>query len=129
MILVDGSVWIAHLRGRATAETSRLQGYAAERMILLGDLILMEVLQGARDETHAEKLERGMRRFPLAAMLDEEIAVKSARNHRLLRGLGVTVRKTADVVIGTYCIVRGHSLLHADRDFLPMVRHLGLRAA
>jgi predicted nucleic acid-binding protein len=40
----------------------------------------------------------------------------------------VTIRKTIDLIIGTFCIERGHTLLHDDRDFEPMIRHLGLRA-
>ena len=60
-------------------------------------------------------------------MLDPDLAVRAARNVRALRGRGITVRKTMDIIIGTFCIERGHQLLHEDRDFLPMARHLGLR--
>ncbi len=60
-------------------------------------------------------------------MLDAELAVRAAANYRALRGKSVTVRKTIDVIIGTFCIEHGHVLLHADRDFEPMRRHLGLR--
>jgi predicted nucleic acid-binding protein len=45
----------------------------------------------------------------------------------LLRHRGVTVRKTIDVIIATFCVRNGHVLLHADRDFAPMAEHLGLR--
>lgn len=60
-------------------------------------------------------------------MLGKAVALESARNHRRLRERGVTVRKTIDVIIGTYCIVNGLPLLHADRDFEPLVEHLGLK--
>ena len=50
-----------------------------------------------------------------------------ARNYRALRAAGCTVRKTPDLIIGTYCIEHGHTLLHADRNFEPMREYLGLQ--
>ena len=57
----------------------------------------------------------------------QEIAVQAAKNFRELRVLGVTVRKTIDTVIATWCIENGYDLLHNDRDFDPFAKHLGLR--
>ena len=127
MIVVDSSVWIDHLNDRTTPEVERLRGLVGRAAILVGDLVLLEVLQGLRDEGEAALVERSLRRFDVAPMLDPDLASRAAANYRLLRGMGVTVRKTADLVIGTYCIERGHTLLHSDRDFLPMQTHLGLR--
>ena len=129
MILVDSSVWIAHLRGRNTAETRKLEEAAAREPLLVGDLILLEVLQGARDEAQAGRIERALREYAVVSLLDPELAVKAAKNYRKLRALGITIRKTADIIIGTYCIEHRHTLLHADRDFDPMRDHLGLRVA
>ena len=129
MILVDSSVWIAHLRGLVTPAVRTLTDRGASEPLLVGDLILMEVLQGARSEGQATRIERAMRAFPVVSLLDAAMAAKAARNYRSLRDRGITVRKTADIIIGTYCIEHGHALLHDDRDFEPMVRHLGLRAA
>ena len=94
---------------------------------LVGDLILLELLQGARDDGHAARIERNLRQYPIVSMLDEALAVQAARNYRILRARGITVRKTIDVIIGTFCITGGHSLLHDSRDFNPMEAHLGLR--
>lgn len=127
MILVDSSVWIAHLRGHRTEATLKLEAAAAREPLLIGDLILLEVLQGARDEAHAARIERGLRQYVLMPLLDADLASKAARNYRRLRELGVTVRKTADVIIGSFCIEHGHTLLHDDRNFAPMEEHLGLR--
>lgn len=128
MIVVDSSVWIGHLRDLDTASVRRLRALDhAGDPVLVGDLIMLKVLQGARDEEHAGRIERALRQFPVAAMLDAELAVRAARNARRLRGLGVTVRNTIDIIIGTFCIERGHVLLHDDRDFMPMATHLGLR--
>ncbi len=129
MILVDSSVWIAHLRGHRTAAVAKLETAASRESLLIGDLILLEILQGARDEAHAERIERGLRRYTIVPLLDGDLAPPAARNYRKLRALGVTVRKTADIIIGTFCIEHRHILLHDDRDFAPMEKHLGLLVA
>ncbi|HEY4939879.1 MAG TPA: PIN domain nuclease [Rhizomicrobium sp.] len=129
MILVDSSVWIAHLRGRTTSATVRLEAAAAREPLLIGDLILLEVLQGARDDAHATRIERALRRYAIVPLLGADLAPKAARNYRRLRELGITVRKTADIIIGTFCIEHRHTLLHDDRDFAPMQAHLGLKVA
>jgi predicted nucleic acid-binding protein len=128
VILVDSSVWIAHLRGSWTVAAAKLEAAAGREPILVGDLILLELLQGARDEAHATRIERALRRFDVVPLLDADLAPRAARNYRRLRDLGVTVRKSADVIIGTFCIDHRYSLLHDDRDFAPMERHLGLVA-
>lgn len=128
MILVDSSVWIAHLRGRNTAATTKLQAAAVREPLLVGDIILLEILQGARDDLHAARIERDLRRYAVVALLDDALAVSAARNYRKLRNLGVTIRKTADIIIGTFCIEHGHVLLHDDHDFAPMEKYLGLKA-
>ena len=129
MILVDTSVWIDQFRGAQTAQTAKLEKALAREPILIGDLILLEILQGARDERHASRIEREMRRFNILPLLDDSLAVQAAQNFRKLRRVGVTIRKTADLIIGTFCIEYGHVLLHDDRDFEPMERHLGLKVA
>jgi hypothetical protein len=129
VILVDSSVWIAQLRGSWTVATAKLEAASGREPILVGDLILLEVLQGARDEAHAARIERGLRRFDVVPLLDADLAPRAARNYRKLRDLGVTIRKTADIIIGTFCIEHRCSLLHDDRDFAPMEEHLGLVAA
>ncbi len=126
MILVDSSVWIAHLRGDRTAATDRLAAEARRQPLLIGDLILLEVLQGARTEDHARRIEAALRRYILAPLLTADLATRAARNYRTLRALGITIRKTADLLIATFCIENGHTLLHDDRDFAAMERHLGL---
>jgi predicted nucleic acid-binding protein len=129
VMLVDSSVWIAHLRGSLTPATAKLEVAVSREPILVGDLILLEVLQGARDELHAARIERGLRRFEVVPLLDADLAPRAARNYRRLRDMGITIRKTNDIIIGTFCIERGCLLLHDDRDFAPMEEHLGLAAA
>lgn len=127
MIVVDSSVWIGNLRNSVTAAVRKLREIDDPDEIAVGDLILLEVLQGARDEHQARRIERDLRQFTMLSMLDATLAVKAAGYYRQLRQRGITLRKTSDLIIGTYCLERGHSLLHDDRDFVPMVEVLGLR--
>lgn len=127
MLVVDSSVWIASLRGLDTPAVWKLTRAGPASEILVGDIILLEVLRGARDTEHALQIERMLRAFDVTAMLDPDLAAEAATNYHLLRGLGITIRKTADLIIGTFCIEHGHVLLHDDRDFEPMRVHLGLQ--
>lgn len=127
MIVVDSSVWIAHFRAADIAATRKLDALDLDVGLLVGDIVLLEVLRGARSPSHARRIEDALRRFDIVPMLGEKLAVKAAENYRLLRGLGITVHKMPDLIIGTYCIEHGHTLLHDDRDFEPMRQHLGLQ--
>jgi predicted nucleic acid-binding protein len=129
VILVDSSVWIAHLRGAWTPGTAKLEAAVNHELILVGDLILLEVLQGARDEAHSARIEGGLRRFDVVPLLDADLAPRAARNYRKLRDMGITIRKTNDIIIATFCIDHRCLLLHDDRDFGPMEEYLGLVAA
>ena len=126
MIVVDSSVWIASLRNQRTAPVTRLLELSLQEPLIVGDLVMAEVLRGARDETHAARIERNLRQHQVEAMVTDRIAVTSARNYRTMRARGFTVRKTIDVLIGTFCIEGSHRLLHDDRDFDPMENLLGL---
>lgn len=127
MIVVDTSVWVDHFNGRLTDRVGLLRKVVGQHPILVGDLVLCEVLQGARNDHDARRLEAGLRGFEVAAMVNPALAARAAADYRQLRTQGVTVRKTIDVLIGTFCIEQHHTLLHDDRDFAPMAQHLGLR--
>ena len=72
-------------------------------------------------------VEAGLRQFKVEAMLDGRLAIHASRHYRTMRAAGVTIRKTADLIIGAFCLDRGYRLLHNDRDFEPMHALLGLR--
>jgi hypothetical protein len=127
MIVVDSSVWIDFFKGQLTPATARLSDALVGRDVLVGDLVMCEVLQGARSNKHADVFELAMRRCKLVRMCSMELAVAAASFHRQLRAQGFTVRKTVDLLIGTYCIVHRHTLLRTDRDYDPMERLLGLK--
>lgn len=127
MILVDSSVWIDQINQVIGPAVQRLRAFMPREPLLVGDLILCEVLQGLRSEMEARLVELSLRQYVLVTLSTPELAVKAAANYRFLRTRGVTIRKTIDLIIGTFCIEHGHSLLHSDRDFEPMERLLGLR--
>ncbi len=95
--------------------------------ILVGDLVLCELLQGLRSDREAKLVEGALRRFDFVSLVTPDLAIRAATNYRFLRGKGVTIRKTIDLLIATFCIENSHTLLHADRDFDPLQIHLGLQ--
>ena len=129
LILIDSSVWINHLRNQVTPGVRKLRGVQTPRSLIIGDLILMEVLMGARSPDHAARLYKDLMQFPVVSLVGADIAQATARNYRHLRSLGVTLRAGFDLIIATFCIEHGHHLLHDDRDFDPLVQHLGLKIA
>lgn len=126
MVLVDTSVWIDYFRGVLSPQTDRLHALLDEERIATGDLILTELLQGFRTKTQITTAQQILFRLEYYDLAGKTVALKAAENYRLLRKKGVTVRKTIDVIIGTFCIERNVILLHSDRDFDPMVHYLGL---
>ena len=127
MILVDSSVWIDHLRNTITAPVSHLRSLISREELLVGDLILCEVLQGLRTDAEARLVEDALREFEVVSLIDAELSVKAAANYRFLRRQGFPVRRTIDLIIGTFCIERRRTLLHSDRDVAPTERFLGLQ--
>jgi predicted nucleic acid-binding protein len=129
LILVDSSVWIDYFKGTITAQTEKLDELLGHEPLSIGDLILTEVLQGFDKERDFDDARRMLTSLMVVELGGQEIAIQAAKNFRALRKLGVTVRKTIDLVIATRCIEGGYVLLHNDRDFEPFARHLGLRVA
>jgi predicted nucleic acid-binding protein len=127
MLVVDSTVWIDYFKGVENLQMDYLDQIADKTPILIGDLILAEVLQGFRDDADFEKARRVFGKYIQGEMVTPELALQSARNYRMLRREGVTVRKTIDSLIATFCIENEHDLLHNDSDFDGYEKHLGLR--
>ena len=126
MTVVDTSVWIDYFNGVPTRETALLDGLLGVEPIVIGDLVLAEVLQGFGAERDLRVAQAALDRLLFQPMVGRDVALAAARNYRALRARGVTVRKTIDMLIATFCMENGHRLLHADRDFVPIAEHLGL---
>ncbi len=128
MILVDSSVWVDYFRGAATPQADTLDGLLGREALAIGDLILLEVLQGFPTERQFNEAMRLLGALDLIVLGGQDVAIEAARNFRKLRALGFTPRKTIDTLIATRCIMSGLELLHNDRDFDAFEQHLGLRA-
>jgi len=127
VVLVDTSVWVDYFNGVDSPRTDRLDRLLGSGRLLTGDLILAELLQGFTRDSEYRTARKLLLELPCADLVGRESALLAADYYRRLRKRGVTVRKTIDVLIGAYCIRHDHELLHADRDFDPMMQHLGLR--
>ena len=129
MILVDSSVWIDYFTGKSTPAADKLDSLLGEDLVAIGDLMLVEVLQGFRGDTDFRQARELLLSLTVLNMLDTNIALQSANNFRKLRKKGITVRKTIDAIIATYCIENRLPLLHSDKDFEPFHKHLKLKNA
>lgn len=127
MILVDSSVWIAYFNGDAIWQCDTLDKLLTSKPLLIGDLILAEVLQGFRLDKDYQEAKQFLSSLCFKEIVGFDIAIKSSLNYRFLRKNGITVRKTIDVIIGTFCIENQINLLHNDHDFDPMEKQLGLQ--
>lgn len=129
MIVVDSSVWIDFFNGKNTLEVERLESCLGVTPIVIGDLILVEVLQGFRNGKDMEVASAIFSSLGRIEMLADNCKYKAVENYRYLRSKGITVRKTIYGIIATACIEKKLPLLFSDRDFLPYVEHLGLLVA
>ena len=126
MIVVDSSVWVDYFNGVQTRETALLDDILGLEPIVIGDLVLAQVLQGFRSDHDVRRARTALDTLIFEPMVGRDIALVSAGNYRTLRAKGVTVRKTIDMLIATFCMENRHILLHSDRDFDPIKEHLGL---
>jgi predicted nucleic acid-binding protein len=129
VILVDTSVWIDYLNGVQGRHTDALDSGIVEGNVAISDLIFLEILQGVCNDRDYRVTKQTLLALDLYEMFGKGMAEKCAENYRALRKKGITVRKTADVIIATFCIEQRMPLLFLDRDFIPFVDHLGLSSA
>lgn len=129
MILVDTSVWIDYFNGIDNKETNRLDAGLIDGDIVMGDLILLEILQGFRNDSDYNKAVKMLASLEQHELFGHDMVSKCADNYRALRKQGITIRKTADIIIASFCIDKELPLLFTDRDFIPFVQHLNLKSA
>ena len=127
MILVDTSVWIDYLNGVANTHTDILDSALIDGTVAIADMIFLEILQGIKSDKDYQKTKRTLGTLDQYTIFGPEMVGPCADNFRTLRKKGLTIRKTTDVIIATYCIENKLQLLFVDRDFIPFVTHLGLK--
>ena len=126
MILVDTSVWIDYFNGIRNWQTDTLDNLLSDGWVLTGDIILAEVLQGFDKDVHFHDARLALDGLKCVRLGGKQLAIEAASHYRHLRSQGVTVRKTVDMLIASYCIHTGTQLLHSDNDFERIARHLPL---
>jgi predicted nucleic acid-binding protein len=126
VILVDTSVWIDYFNGHVNLHTNALDSALIDGTVAIGDLIFLEILQGFRSDKDYRRAKTTLATLDQYEMFNRELALKCAENYRTLRKKGITIRRTTDVIIATFCIENELPLLFSDRDFVPFVGNLGL---
>jgi hypothetical protein len=129
VILVDSSVWIEYFNGKKNSHTDYLDEILGSELVGIGDLMLTEVLQGFRSDSVFKTAKSLLVDLPIFEIIGQKRAIKAAENYRFLRKKGITVRKTVDNLIATFCIDQQLPLLFVDKDFVTFVEHFGLRSA
>jgi predicted nucleic acid-binding protein len=127
MIFLDSTVLIDYFNGKNNWQVEVLDSILGKELVVIGDYVLTEVLQGFRNEKEFQKAKTILLSFPCFDIGGKEIAIQSAKNYRFLRKKGITVRKTIDTMIATFCIQNKFTLLHNDRDFDPFNKFLNLK--
>jgi predicted nucleic acid-binding protein len=126
LIVADTSVWIDYWNGEDTPQVILLDRYLLTSQVVMGDLIIAEFLRGIRNDAEVSLAKEYLQRQPYRCFVGKRLAYKAAENYRFLRKKGITIRKTVDMFIGTFCMEYNLPLLHDDRDFDPMEAYLGL---
>ena len=127
MILVDTSVWIDYFNGVENKQTESLDRILSEQSVLVGDIILTEILQGFDSDKEFRLAKQALEPLDCVHLGGKSLAIKAASNFRFLRSKGVTIRKTVDMLIGSWCIEHEVELLHNDKDFDQIATQLPLQ--
>ena len=118
MILVDTSVWIDFLRGANTRERRVLHRLIEdEEDIAVTEIILVEILQGIKEEKQYRRVKDSLLAFPLYSPRGLDTWLKAVELYRTCRKRDKTVRKTVDCLIAAISIENGLTLFHKDSDF------------
>ena len=126
MILVDSSVWIDFFRHGKNAQSQALARCLGDASVDIGmaDLVLFEVMRGFREGALMREAQTLMSALPQVEIGGTAHVLKAAQRYRQLRQSGRTVHSPIDVLLASYCITHGHTLLHRDADF-ELLKNLG----
>jgi len=127
VIIADTSVWVDYFNGIDSAQTGALDSALKESTVAIGDMIFLEILQGFRSDKDYKTAHSQLSALEQHEMFGRNMVIKCANNYRTLRKKGITIRKTNDIIIATFCIENKVPLLFSDRDFVPFVKHLKLK--
>jgi len=130
MILVDSSVWIDFFRQSPTTSCVQLVELLQEGSATVGtaDLVVYEVLRGFNTGRALRDAQDLLLDLPIVEIGGIANALQAAEHDRALRAKGYTIRSPIDVLLASYCITHGHTLLHRDADFDVMGTLRGLKS-
>lgn len=128
MIFIDTSAWIEYFRNGKPSIVALIDSALSNNLVAIGDLVYCEIMQGIPLKKERDYVGPLLLSLPKFEMVGFERAEKTAENYRILRSKGITVRKTIDVMIGTFCAENKFPIIHNDRDFDLMAPHIGLEA-
>ncbi|MDD5675329.1 MAG: PIN domain nuclease, partial [Chitinivibrionales bacterium] len=118
--------WIDFFRNGTSEVVKKVEHCLEHDLVGIGDLIFCEIIQGIRNKSEHAEISALLLSLPHYEMVGFRIAEKAAGNYRLLRTKGITIRKTIDVIIGTFCAENNLEIIHNDRDFDLMAPHINL---
>ena len=127
MIIADTSAWIDYFKGIDAEHTNILDIELSRNRVGTGDLIIAEFLQGFRNDRDYQDAKSLMDSLEYFNLVGRDVALSASQNFLLLKREGITVRKTIDVLVATFCIINDFELIHNDKDFEPFEKKLGLR--
>jgi predicted nucleic acid-binding protein len=130
VILADTSAWVEYLRATGSQTHTTMRRLIAQEVDLVTtDVVVMEILAGARTEERLLQLRRLLNRFelvPVVGLADFEAA---ADIYRRCRRRGETVRKLTDCLVAAVALRAKAEVLHSDRDFEVITSHFPLQVA
>ncbi len=130
MILVDSSAWIEFLRATGSSAHLRVRSALEQGDALAStDVIVMEILAGARDDDDRNRLRRLLYSVDFLAVDGPADYEQAAELYRACRAGGETPRKLTDCLIATVAIRNDAALLCEDADFATIARYSPLRLA
>jgi predicted nucleic acid-binding protein len=130
VILVDTSAWIEFLRGTGSTADERVDScLASDDSLATTDVVLMEVLAGARDDGHLDQLRGLLARCTFIATQGARDYEDAAGLYRVCRRSGETIRALTDCLIAAVALRADVPVLHADADFEALARHTPLTIA
>lgn len=129
MTIVDSSAWIDFLRGAGDAARPLRSLLEEGAELAITDVVVMEVLAGARDDLERNRLRRLLYAQQFLALESPADYESAAELHRACRRGGETPRNLVDCLIAVVAIRNEAELLTRDVDFQVIARHAPLRLA
>jgi len=120
-ILVDTTIWVNFLRGLDSSLGHRLSAWIREERVCTTEIIILEILKGARSDKEYNLLREDFSALPLLT-INQPVWELAGKISYKLRKRGADVPLT-DVLIAATAIHYQCRLLHADKHFNLIADH------